>query len=142
VDEDGGAYLYFGGTWGGQRKYPLSILDKEGQPLAAHDHDRCFFEEAWMHKYNGKYCFSYSTGDTHFLCYPIGDNPFSTFTYAGRILEPVLGWTTHHSIVEHMGKWYLFHHDASLSGGKNHLRCVKVRQIFYDKEGGRQLTPA
>jgi hypothetical protein len=31
-----------------------------------------------MHKYNGKYYFSYSTGDTHLLCYAIGDNPDGT----------------------------------------------------------------
>ncbi|MDQ5979164.1 MAG: hypothetical protein QG602_2138, partial [Verrucomicrobiota bacterium] len=45
------------------------------------------------------------------------------------------GWTTHHSIVEHGGKWWLFHHDASLSGGKNHLRCVKVKELTYSAEG-------
>nr|AWL24827.1 glycoside hydrolase 43 [Rhizophlyctis rosea] len=119
----------------------LAILDEHGQPLKAHDHDRRFFEAAWMHKYNGKYYFSYSTGDTHFLCYAIGDHPLGPFTYAGRILEPVVGWTTHHSIAEFKGKWYLFHHDASLSKGVNHLRCVKVREIFYDKDGKITLTP-
>jgi hypothetical protein len=118
------------------------ILDKEGQPLAAADHDRRFFEAAWMHKYNGKYYFSYSTGDTHFLCYAVGDNPLGPFTYGGRILDPVLGWTTHHSVVEFKGKWYLFYHDASLSGGKNHLRSVKVKEIFYNKGGEIQLTPS
>lgn len=119
----------------------LVILDKDGKPLDSSDHDRRFFEAAWMHKYDGKYYFSYSTGDTHFLCYAVGDSPFGPFTYKGRILEPVEGWTTHHSIVEHKGKWWLFHHDTSISH-KNHLRCVKVREIFYDKDGGIQLTPA
>ena len=55
-----------------------------------------FFEASWMHKYNGKYYFSYSTGDTHLLCYAIGDNPYGPFTYQGVILTPVVGWTTHH----------------------------------------------
>lgn len=44
------------------------ILDENGQPLTAGDNDRRFFEASWMHKYNGKYYFSYSTGDTHRLC--------------------------------------------------------------------------
>lgn len=92
-----------------------------------------------MHKYGGKYYFSYSTGDTHFLCYATGDSPLGPFTYRGRILEPVEGWTTHHSIVEHGGKWYLFHHDTELSG-KNHLRCVKVREIFYNDVGDIKLS--
>lgn len=112
------------------------ILDPEtGKPIQAEDHERRFFEAAWCHKYNGKYYFSYSTGDTHLLCYAIGDSPLGPFTYAGRILEPVIGWTTHHSIAEFKGKWYLFYHDATLSGGRNHLRCVKIREIVYDEQG-------
>ncbi|KAF1834354.1 Arabinanase/levansucrase/invertase [Decorospora gaudefroyi] len=117
------------------------ILDEEtGAPIPCSDHDRRFFEAAWMHKYQGKYYFSYSTGDTHFLCYAIGDSPLGPFTYAGRILEPVIGWTTHHSIAEFKGKWYLFYHDASLSKGVNHLRCVKIREIVYDEQGKIKLA--
>jgi hypothetical protein len=113
----------------------IDILDPAtGQKLLAGDHERRFFEAAWMHRHKGKYYFSYSTGDTHFLVYAIGTSPWGPFTYTGRILEPVQGWTTHHSIVEFEGRWYLFYHDTSLSG-KNHLRCVKVREIFYDEEG-------
>ena len=93
-----------------------------------------------MHKYNGKYYFSYSTGDTHLLAYAIGDSPLGPFTYAGTILEPVVGWTTHHSIAEFDGKWWLFYHDATLSGGQNHLRCVKIREIVYDGEGKIKLA--
>lgn len=117
----------------------IDILDENGNKLAADDHDRRFFEAAWMHKYEGKYYFSYSTGDSHYLCYAIGDNPFGPFTYAGRILEPVVGWTTHHSIVKHQGKWYLFYHDTTLSG-KNHLRCVKVRELVYDGQDKLSLA--
>jgi hypothetical protein len=111
------------------------ILDETGKPLRAGDHDRRFFEASWVHKYNGKYYFSYSTGNTHFLCYAMGDNPYGPFTYQGRILEPVIGWTTHHSICEFQGKWYLFYHDSILSGGVTHLRSVKVTEIQYDPNG-------
>jgi hypothetical protein len=111
------------------------IIDEEGKPLLQGDTERRFFEASWMHKYNGKYYFSYSTGDTHFICYAIGDNPYGPFTYQGRILEPVVGWTSHHSIVEFEGKWYLFYHDSSLSKGVTHLRSVKVTELFYDNEG-------
>ncbi|MBS1510326.1 MAG: glycoside hydrolase family 43 protein [Bacteroidetes bacterium] len=111
------------------------ILDENGQPLLQGDNDRRFFEASWMHKYNGKYYFSYSTGDTHFLCYAIGDDPYGPFTYAGRILEPVVGWTSHHSICAVGNKWYLFYHDSSLSKGVTHLRCVKVAELKYDADG-------
>jgi len=181
VDEDGQAYLYFGGIWGGQLQcwrsgqfekqayetmeangdepalmprvaklsndmhsftsgvHEITINDTDGKPIHASKHDRRFFEAAWMHKYNGKYYFSYSTGDTHLLAYAVGDSPMGPFTYVDKILEPVKGWTTHHSIVEFEGKWYLFYHDTSLSG-KNHLRCVKIRELVYDAEGKIKLA--
>jgi len=182
VDDDGKAYLYFGGLWGGQLQcwtqgvfeqdrfndmeptgdvpalcprvarmtedmlefeeddQPVEIRDEKGELIKADDHERRFFEAAWLHKYNGKYYFSYSTGDTHFLAYAIGDSPMGPFTYGGKILDPVLGWTTHHSIVEFKGKWYLFYHDCELSKGVDHLRSVKFREIVYDEEGKIHLA--
>src|SRR6218665_684771 len=113
----------------------IQLLDENGKPLLAKDNGRRFFEAAWMHKYNGKYYFSYSTGDTHNICYATGDSPYGPFTYRGIILKPVLGWTNHHSIVEFNGKWYLFYHDSSLSGGKTHLRSVKVTELKYNPDG-------
>jgi len=188
VDDDGQAYLYFGGLWGGQLQcfqggndkfdaswqgpkevsgegvaaqgprvakmtedmhqfasdvQEITILAPEtGKPILGDDHDRRFFEAAWVHKHNGLYYFSYSTGDTHFLCYATSESPLGPFTYGGRILEPVLGWTTHHSIVEYQGKTYLFYHDCELSGGINHLRSVKAKEIFYDDEGKIITTTA
>lgn len=179
VDDDGKAYMYFGGIWGGQlqrwqtgefihdvkaptdlepaddkpalcpivarmtddmlefdeKPKELLIVDENGEPLKAGDHDRRFFEASWMHKYKGKYYFSYSTGNTHFICYAIGDNPYGPFTYKGKILNPVVGWTTHHSICEFNGKWYLFYHDSSLSKGQTHLRSIKVTEIKYNEDG-------
>jgi hypothetical protein len=111
------------------------ILDENGKPITQGDTGRRFFEASWMHKYNGKYYFSYSTGDTHFLCYAIGDNPYGPFTYKGVILTPVIGWTTHHSIVEYKGKWYLFHHDSVPSGGRTWLRSMKIIELEYNPDG-------
>ncbi|WP_461629989.1 glycoside hydrolase family 43 protein [Labilibaculum euxinus] len=113
----------------------LVILDENGEPLKAGDHDRRFFEASWMHKYNGKYYFSYSTGNTHLLCYAVGESPYGPFTYKGVILTPVVGWTTHHSICEFKGKWYLFHHDSKPSGGKTWLRSMKVTELEYNEDG-------
>lgn len=113
---------------------PVIVLGEDGKPLFAGDPHH-FFEASWMHKYKGKYYFSYSTGDTHLLCYAVGDNPYGPFTYQGVILTPVVGWTTHHSIAEYKGKWYLFHHDCVPSGGKTWLRSLKVVELEYDEEG-------
>ncbi len=174
LDEDGKAYMYYGGLWGGQlekwatgtfkpdgegpaatepalgpmvaelsddllsfktKPQMITILDENGQPLTASDEERRYFEGPWMHKYNGYYYLSYSTGSTHYLVYAISKNPMGPFTYQGRILEPVLGWTTHHSIIPFKDKWYLFYHDCSLSGGVNHKRCVKFTELKYNEDG-------
>ncbi len=174
VDDNGKAYMYFGGLWGGQlekwqtgtfvanpdgpsgtqpalgprvaelsddmltfKETPLEvkILDENGNPLKAEDEDRRYFEGPWMHKYKGKYYLSYSTGSTHYIVYAVGDNPKGPFTFKGRILNPVLGWTTHHSIVEIGGKWYLFYHDCTLSGGIDNKRSVKFTELFYNEDG-------
>jgi len=111
------------------------LLDETGEPIKAGDHDRRYFEGPWVHKYNGKYYVSYSTGNSHFLCYAIGDNPYGPYTYKGKILTPVVGWTTHHSICEFKGKCYLFYHDSVPSGGKTWLRSIKVIELEYNPDG-------
>lgn len=117
----------------------IVILDEKGEPLRAGDHARRYFEGPWVHKYAGKYYLSYSTGNTHFLCYATSDNVYGPYTYGGQILTPVVGWTTHHSIVEFGGKWWLYYHDSTLSGGVTHLRNIKVAELKYD-DAGRIVT--
>ncbi len=113
----------------------IEIIDENGDLLLAGDNERRFFEASWMHKYKGKYYFSYSTGDTHYICYAMGDSPYGPFTYKGKILNPVIGWTSHHSICEVDGKWYLFYHDSLLSKGVTHLRSIKLTEITYRDDG-------
>jgi len=190
VDDDGQAYMYFGGIWGGQLQnfrggaftpssdvtkrvdahgtlpsgkqnalgprfaklsadmtsfdggvIEVSIVDSQKKPLEQGDNQRRFFEGAWMHKYNGVYYLSYSTGDTHYLVYAIASTPSGPFTYQGRLLTPVAGWTTHHSIVQYHGKWYLFYHDDSLSGADN-KRSIKVTELTHRADGSiPTMTP-
>ena len=113
----------------------VQILDEQGRPLRADDHNRRYFEGPWLHKYEGRYYLSYSTGNTHLLCYAVGDNPYGPFTYQGQVLRPVVGWTTHHSICEYEGRWYLFYHDSLLSGGVTHLRSIKCAELQHDAQG-------
>jgi hypothetical protein len=114
----------------------VKIVDENGKLLLSGDHDRRFFEASWMHKHKGNYYFSYSTGDTHFIAYAMGKSPYGPFTYKGKILEPVLGWTNHHSIVEVDGKTYLFYHDSQVSNGDTHLRNIKQPvEITYNEDG-------
>jgi hypothetical protein len=118
------------------------IQDENSKPLTYGDNGRRFFEASWMHKYNGTYYFSYSTGDTHFIMYATGKSPYGPFTVRGKVLEPVLGWTNHHSIVEFKGKWYLFYHDSQMSGGQTHLRNIKVTELTYRPDGSIETIDA
>ena len=117
---------------------PVVITDDNGQPLRADDPHR-FFEASWMHKRDGIYYFSYSTGDSHLLCYATSTSPYGPFRFRGELLQPVVGWTTHHSIVEWRGRWFLFHHDSVPSGGRTWLRSVKVAELAYDADGSLHL---
>lgn len=120
----------------------VSIVDAQGAPLRADDHARRFFEASWLHRHAGRYYLSWSTGNTHYLCYATSDDPYGPFTYRGRILEPVVGWTTHHSICEFGGQWWLFYHDSLLSGGRSHLRTVKMSPLTHEADGTiRTLLP-
>ncbi|RTE04253.1 glycoside hydrolase family 43 protein [Paenibacillus whitsoniae] len=113
----------------------ISIIDEDGKPILAGDEDRRYFEGPWVHKFKGYYYLSYSTGTTHKLVYAISRNPEGPYVFKGTILTPVIGWTTHHSILQVGEKWYLFYHDCSLSDGVNHKRCVKYAELHYNSDG-------
>jgi len=62
--------------------------------------------------------------------------PFGPWTYGGAILAPsVTTDTTHGSIVEFLGQWYLFYHTDVLSMGQNNLRSTSVDRLFFDADG-------
>nr|WP_242121782.1 glycoside hydrolase family 43 protein [Sphingomonas sp. JXJ CY 53] len=111
-----------------------TIVDENGKPVLGGDHDRRFFEGSWVFKRGGKYYYMYSTGDTHYLAYAVGNTPYGPFKYTGRILEPVQGWTSHGSVFEFGGKWYLAYHDTQLSN-KNHLRSAKITELTFRPDG-------
>lgn len=117
----------------------ILITDEQGEPIKVEDTERRFFEGPWVHKYEGTYYLSYSTGDTHKIVYATSNTPYGPFKYKGVVLNPVLGWTTHHSIVEFQGQWYLFYHDCSLSGGLTHLRSMKMSPLQHNADGS--ITP-
>jgi len=113
----------------------IVILDEKGKPLTAGDEERRFFEGPWIFKKDDTYYFTYSTGTTHKICYATSKNVYGPYTYRGVILTPVLGWTTHHSILEFNGKWYMFYHDTELSNGVNHKRNIKFTSLEFNNDG-------
>lgn len=139
VDDDGSAYLVAGQKRLGVGKLKESMLELDG-PLRAVQGASGFFEGAWMHKYRGKYYLSYSTGRD--ISYAMGDSPFGPFVRKGVILKgvPHAASTTHHSIVEFKGQWYLFYHSAALADdhkapNRNYKRSVCIDRLSYNPDG-------
>jgi hypothetical protein len=151
VDDDGATYMYFGGKQAGQlpdsatgprmAKMSEDMLSFSGSVTdlkinGANTSNSNFFEGSWVHKYKGTYYLSYSTGPTHLLAWATSTSPLGPFTYKGTLLSAVSsGWTTHHSIIEFNGKWYLFYADSTCSGGVTQRRCVKVQEFTYKSDG-------
>jgi hypothetical protein len=145
IDDDGTAYMYFGGKGHGQSeslyvvrmKPNMKEFDEKPHKLDL----KGAFEGAWMNKINGKYYLSYSTGNAlkgekpSALAYGISDSPYGPFTFKGVFFKSVGIWTNHHSILEINGAYYLFYHDGSLSGRIGHLRSVCVDRLSFKPDG-------
>lgn len=106
------------------------ILNEQGERMLAEDPHH-FFEASWIHKEGDKYILTYSTGDTHLMCWAESDNVYGPYKFGGEWLKPVVGWTTHGSICIVDGVRYLFHHDSVPSGGITWLRSLKVKEVEF-----------
>ena len=149
VDDDGQAYLYFGGgmpdTGDNLRVIRLnddmiSLKDEEATTIVAPD----FFEAAFMHKRDGVYYLSYSTtfaSHSAEIDYLMSDDPMTGFEYVGTILpnpDNNNGNNNHHSIIEYEGEWYIFYHNRVLSnqqGLTDYQRSITLDHLSYNDDG-------
>ncbi|HEU5075323.1 MAG TPA: family 43 glycosylhydrolase, partial [Polyangiaceae bacterium] len=146
IDDDGQAYLYFGGgDNGGQNARVVRLNDDMisiKDSMATTIPTTAFFEASFMHKHEGRYYFSYSSdfssGHGAALEYLIGDSPMSGFVYEGKFLESATinrGNNNHGSIIEFGGKHYLFYHNRKLEQelgvDKINNRSIAVQEITY-----------
>lgn len=106
---------------------------------------RDFHEGSWIFERNGKYYLMYPDGHDpsddgreggNEMRYAIADNVLGPYTaQPDPILGPVLDCdTTHGSIVEYKGEWYIFYHNSALSGAGN-LRSVCVDKVYFNEDG-------
>jgi len=116
IDDDGQAYLYFGGN--GEDNLRVIKLKEDMISLdgsATQFHVPYFFEAAWMHKHNGTYYFSYSTNPSNGMRidYMTSDNPTTGFTYGGIVSPqpPENNNNNHQAIFEFNGTWYQAYHN-------------------------------
>jgi arabinoxylan arabinofuranohydrolase len=143
VDDDGQAYLYFGGgAPGNARVIRLNgdMISTNGAAISIDVPD--FFEALYMHKRNGVYYLSYSTTPaTGFrIDYLTSSNPTSGFTRRGTVLTNPWqnGNNNHHSILEFNGQWYVFYHNRAISnerGASSFQRSINVDRLFYNADG-------
>lgn len=112
IDDDGQAYLYMGQLVVNAVKLNEDMISYDG-PVYKLEGTDGFFEAIWMHKYKGKYYLSYVSTSRE-LKYCVSDNPLGPFEYKGVLLPPMNSGTSHHSIAEYKGEWYLFYHNSNL----------------------------
>ena len=165
VDDDGKGYLYFGGgTDNLPKDHPKSarcvalsdnMTSIVGTPAVI---DAPYmFEDSGIHKFNGKYYYSYCTNwstnnnsyglSTAAIDYMVSDSPLGPFTYKGEVFKNIgnfFGTTgnNHHTIMKFKDQWYLFYHAQYLqdSMGLNGLgyRSTHIDKITMNSDGSIQ----
>ncbi|MGC3959976.1 MAG: glycoside hydrolase family 43 protein [Verrucomicrobiota bacterium] len=161
IDDDGQAYLYFGGNGDGNvriARLNRDMISLEGEVMKMTAPN--FFEAAWVHKRKGIYYFSYSTTPKAHMRfdYLTSDNPTNGFTYRGVISDqPPLNNNNHHAAnFEFKGKWYHVYHNrivarqAGLPTGFRRNLAIEefsynddgtIKKVIYTTNGVAQLGP-
>lgn len=105
-----------------------------------------FFEASSMRKVGNKYYFIYSSWENHELCYAVSDKPDGDFVYGGTIVSNAdVGYqgrdiknklnmtgTTHGSIIEINGQWYVFYHRLTHKSDYSRQACAEKIMIMPD----------
>ena len=121
---------------------PVHIIPYEAD-FGGHE----FFEASSMRKVGDKYYFVYSSQQNHELCYAVSDRPDGGFIFGGTIVsngdigingitnENKLNMTgtTHGSIIEINGQWYVFYHRLTHKSDYSRQACAE--KIFIAPDG-------
>ncbi|MDQ6421671.1 family 43 glycosylhydrolase [Paenibacillus sp. LHD-117] len=136
-DDDGTYYLYAGG---GGSSYGMKLDDDmmsiDG-PVQMFSELEDFHEATWVFKRGNLYYLMYSDNNpgANRMRYATSSSPLGPWQNRGIILDPVLGSeTSHGSIVEYKGNWYMFYHNARISSNGT-LRSVAVDRVFFNPDG-------
>lgn len=164
VDEDGRAYLYFGGgvpegkvsAPGTARVVELGedMISLKGDPKPIDV--PYLFEDSGIHKYNNKYYYTYCTNwqvdaegtaaygfhNAEIACLE-SDSPIGPFTYKETILENPgklngLYGNNHHCVFSFRGNWYIAYHARTLEkkmGVEKGYRCTHVDGFDMGEDG-------
>src|SRR5690606_26056251 len=137
IDDNGQAYLYFGGARAPKVvRLNADMISTTGAIQNVTINGGSGFAEAgFMHKRNGVYYYSYSTGWPGQIAYATSTSPLGPFTYRGVILESVNVNTNHHSIAAYNGQWYIAYHRNARAGGGTYKRSLAMEYLSYEAAG-------
>jgi arabinoxylan arabinofuranohydrolase len=147
VDDDGQAYMYFGGN--GEDNLRVARLNEDMISINGSCEQFTvpyFFEAAWVHKYNGTYYFSYSTNPDNGMRidYLTSNNPMSGFTYGGIMSPqpPVNNNNNHQAVIEIDGNWYQIYHNRIVAQENNvgmpYHRNLAIDAFSHNTDGSIQ----
>lgn len=146
VDDDGQAYLYFGGN--GQNnvraiKLGSDMISTVGS--AAQLSAPRFFEASELHKYKDNYYYLYASDFSQSASkieYMMSKSPMSGFTYKGVVLSNPpdnYGNNNHAVIIEFKDNWYCVYHNRNLGKQRgvetNYQRNAAIDQMFFNSDG-------
>jgi beta-xylosidase len=142
IDDDGQAYLTFGTRVPKIVKLKRDMIHTEG-PIEdlvvtgypSDDPKKKYGEAPFLHKRNGLYYFSFSTGWPGQIVYATSTSPMGPYTYRGVILDYRTISTNHQAILERNGRSFLFYHDNLLSGGGDYRRSIAIDEMTYNPDG-------
>jgi hypothetical protein len=144
TDDDGQAYLYWGGYWGARAaKLKPNMIELDG-PVVTPQGLANFWEAPWMFKRNGLYYLMYAANDTNgcvtdsnYACqrYATATSPLGPWTHRGVVLDRVSSTTNHAGVVQFNGQWYIVYHNADAPGGGNFRRSVAVDLLHFNADG-------
>ncbi|WP_430782734.1 glycoside hydrolase family 43 protein [Actinoplanes sp. G11-F43] len=144
VDDDGQAYMYWGGYWAPRAvRLASNMIDTVG-PVVTPQGLTNFWEAPWMFKRNGLYYMMYAANDTggcvtnsNYACqrYATATSPLGPWTHRGVVLGQVSSTTNHAGVVELNGQWYIVYHTADAPGGGNFRRSVAVDKLYFNADG-------
>ncbi|MFI7077079.1 family 43 glycosylhydrolase [Micromonospora sp. NPDC049903] len=144
VDDDGQAYLYWGGYWGARAvRLAGNMIDTVGSVVTPQGLTH-FWEAPFMFKRNGLYYMLYAANDTQgcvtsssYACqrYATATNPMGPWTHRGVVLGQVSSTTNHAGVAQLNGQWYMVYHNANAPGGGNFRRSVAVDRMYFNADG-------